>query len=218
MVKNASRLAALWLALAAAPAMAFDEGVDAGLTIERAHTDLDSGAELRISRITLSLAEEFQPWLTLGLYGGPLLLTERNNPATSGVELGGYHIGIAATGEIFRDSPIGLRTTLSYSYLRADDDNEADREIAISLYEARGELAAVARLDPFELQLGAYALDFDGDQTISGTTNSSVDLEADEPFGGFAQAELRVDATGTVGIRLDAGARRSVALTFARSF
>ncbi|HEX5515356.1 MAG TPA: hypothetical protein VFY81_13230, partial [Gammaproteobacteria bacterium] len=68
------------------------------------------------------------------------------------------------------------------------------------------------------LQLGGYALYIDGDQTSSGPTASSSNIKIDQPFGGFAQADFRVDWTGRISLRLEAGARQAASLTFARHF
>lgn len=217
MEKIASRTIALLLALAAAPAQAVFEGVDAGLIAERARLDLDDGVETRTSRITLFLAEPVRPWLTLGLHGGPVLLTQSDNPATAGLELTGYHIGVSARAEAFRTEPLGIVGGLVYTYQRTDRDETAG-DVVLTLHEARAELAGVARLASLQVQLGGYALHVDGEQTVSGSTPSSRTVEAEETFGGFLQTDFLVDATGRIGLRVEAGAREAIALTFARQF
>lgn len=215
-MKRASRLAALLL-LAAGQAPAFDQGVEAALSLSREHVDLDAGTETRLSRISLSLSEQVRPFLALGLHGGPLLLTQSGNPATAGMELAGYHAGVSARAELFRQSPVGLAAGLSYSYQRAEGDDD-DREVAVSLHEARGELAALLRLQSVQLQLGVYALQLEGDEIVAGTIASSTRLDADATAGGFLQADFLVDPTGRVGLRLDGGAKQAATLTFARRF
>lgn len=208
---------ALLLLLSSAPVLAFDEGVEAGLTIDRTHIDLDTGAELRITGATLFLTEELRPGFKLGLHGGPLLLSQNGNAETAGLEPTGFRIGVSAHGELFRQHRLGLAGTLSYSYLRAEDSDD-DRDLTISLHQARAELAGLLRLRSAQLQLGAYALHLDGDETLSGTLDRSRTLAAARDAGGFAQVDLWVDPTGRVSLRLDGGARQAVALSFARLF
>jgi hypothetical protein len=211
------RIAALLLAIATADAGAFDEGVEAGLSGERVRIDFDTGVETRTSRLSLFLSENVRPWLSFALHGGPLLLTQSGNPATRGLELSGYHLGVSARAEAFQHSAVGVVGSLHYSYQRADA-REDDREVTITLHEARGELGALLRLQSLQLQLGSYALYLDGDETVSGPTPGSAQLEADEQFGGFVQADFLPDPTGTVSLRLDTGAREAITLRFARRF
>jgi len=208
---------ALLLLLSSAPAPAFDEGVEAGLTIDRTHIDLDTGAELRITGATLFLTEELRPGFKLGLHGGALLLSQSGNAEAAGLEPTGFRLGVSAHGELFPQHRFGLAGTLSYSYLRAED-SDADRDLTIALHLARAELAGQLRLNGSRLQLGAYALHIDGDETLAGTPNRSRPLAADRGTGGFIQADLWVDPTGRVSLRLDGGARQAAALSFARLF
>ena len=217
MARSASLTLLLLSLLAVEPALALGEGVEAGLIVDRSHLDFRSGAETRTSRLTFFLAEEVQPWLSLNLNGGPVLLTQRGNPATAGMDLTGYHIGVGARAEWFRQQPLGLAAGVSYDYLRVDDELD-ERETTITLHEARGELAALVRTSFMQLQLGGYALYLDGDETTSGPVASSSDIEADKTFGGFAQADFRVDWTGRISLRLEAGASQAASLTFARRF
>lgn len=223
MARTASLALFLLPLLTASPAFALNERVEIGVMVDRSHLDLRSGAELRTSRLTFMLAEEVQPWLTLNLHGGPVLLTARNNPATAGMDLTGYHIGVGARAEWFRQHPLGLTAGASYNYQQVDDEIEIDsgggeRKTTITLHESRGELAALIRTPAVRLQLGGYALYLDGDQTTSGPTASSSDIKADQSFGGFAQADFRVDWTGRISLRLEAGTRQAASLTFARHF
>lgn len=216
MAKPASLLAGLLLFIAT-PALAWDEGLSVGLSFERSHLDLRSGAQARSTRLVLALAEEVQPWLRLQLHGGPVLLTQGGNPATAGMSFTGLHLGVGAQAEWFRQQPLGLAAAFNYSYQQVEDRLEA-RDANLSWHEAVAELAALVRFAPLQLRLGGYGLYLDGDETISGDLNRSSSLMADRPLGAFAQADFWVDWTGRISLRVDAGARQSVGLTFARQF
>lgn len=205
------------LALATSPALAFDDNVEAGLTIERTHLELRSGAELRTTRLNVFLIEQLHPSLALSLNGGPVLLTQHHNPDTAGMDLTGFHIGVAAHAEWFRQQPFGLAATVGYDYQYTDDRLD-DRKARLELHAAQVELAALARLPSTRFQLGVYALHLDGDETISGPINSNRAIKADRPFGGFLQADFQIDWTGRISLRVDGGSKQAVGLTFARQF
>lgn len=205
------------LALAATPALAFDDNIEAGLTIERMHLDLRSGAQLRATRLNVFLSEQLQPGITLSLKGGPVHLTQQHNPDTAGMDFTGFNIGVAAHTEWFRQQPFGLAANISYDYQYVDD-TQADRKAKLELHTAQTELTALARLPGARYQLGVYGIHLDGDETISGPSNSSRAIKADHPFGGFLQADFQVDWTGRISLRLDGGTRQAVGLTFSRQF
>ncbi|NLO78744.1 MAG: hypothetical protein GX093_00245 [Xanthomonadaceae bacterium] len=218
MAKPAERLlaAALLLGLAA-PVAAWEEGLTVGLSVERSHLELDSGAEARSTRLVLQLAEEVRPWLRLQLRGGPVLLTQSGNSATAGMDFTGYHLGLGAQAEWFRQQPLGLMAAVRYNYQEVDDELET-RKARLDWHEATAELAAVLRLQSVQLRLGGYGLHVDGDETVSGDLTRSSSLEAERHYGGFAQLDFWVDWTGSVSLRLEAGARQGAELVFARRF
>lgn len=210
--------ALIWaVILAAPPALAADDNIEAGLTVERSHLKTRSGTELRTSRLKIFLVEQLQPGLALSLHGGPVLLTPARNPDTAGMELSGFHVGVGAQAEWFRQQPFGLSAAFDYTYQQTDD-KQADRQAKISLHTAQAELAALARLPPARLQLGIYALHLDGDETISGPVHHSRSLKAKRSLGGFLQTDLQVDWSGRISLRLEGGAQQAVGLTFARYF
>lgn len=218
-VRNLQRalLAALLLPLLAAPAQAWDENLAVGLRFERSHLDLDSGAQARSSRLVLYLAEDASPWLRLYFHGGPVLLSLGGNPDTAGMSFTGYHLGVGAQAEWFRQQPLGLAAALRYGYQQVDDQLE-EREATLSWHEGIGELAALVRMDTMQFHLGGYALYVDGDETISGDLHRSNTFKADRSFGAFAQADLFIDWSGRISLRADSGPRQSISLIFARDF
>lgn len=211
------QLAATVCLLPIAPALAWDAGLAVGLGFERSHLDLASGAQARSSRLVLTLAEEVRPWLKLHLHGGPVLLTQGGNSATAGMSFTGYHLGLGAQAEWFRQQPLGLAAALRYSYQQVDDQLE-ERSARLDWHESSAELAARVRLDQLQLKLGGYGLYLDGDETLSGDLNRNSSLKARRNYGGFAQVDFWVDWTGSISLRVDAGARESVGLVFARQF
>jgi len=219
---TASRLLACTALLAATvPAAAqerFGEGLDVGLTVQRSEQDLGidgAGHETRISRLGLSIWESSLPWVQFGLQGGPIAVTQSGNPATAGMELTGYFVGIGARSKLYSDRLLDLDAEFGYTYYRADDSSDG-RETRLAWYEGRAQAAVTLKLDRLHLSSGAFGMYVDGDQTGDGLPTR--DLEQDEAFGGFLDVSFWVDADGRIQLRGEGGARNSLSLTFARRF
>lgn len=195
-------------------------GVEAGLSVDHARIELDlegRDVQMKVSRLGIAIWEGMNPRLRLGLEGGPLRVTQRDNPATSGMELTGHYIALSAAGRLLERGRFALGLAASLGYHRADDDH-GEQDIRLSWFDGRGELAITMDLTPLELSSGAYAYFIDGEETASGQLAHTLDFKAADTLGGFLSADYWVDATGRVSLRGDIGARRGVRLEFARRF
>lgn len=219
--KNARRAAAALLLLAALPARAdLWTGLEAGLAVDHVEIGLDldgRDVEMDVTRLGIAIWESAGPRLRLGLEGGPLRVTQSDNPATAGMDLTGHYLAFSATGRLFESERFALGIAASLGYHRAEDDR-GEQDTRLRWLDGRGELVATVSLLPLEISGGAYAYFIDGKETASGPMDHTLDFDAEDRLGGFVSADYWVDATGRVGLRADAGARQGFRLEFARRF
>ena len=213
------------LALTAAAASAdeprlTDAPLDFALYLNRAKTDLDYPGDrvsTRIDRIGIHWREQYQP-LWLGLMGGWSWVTQTQNPATAGLDLGGYHIGITFELELYSAESMRVELGGGYLYERVDEETDSDDiELAWHIPWAH----VIARWHPratWELYGGVRYDYVEGEQRLRGTVDSTTDIEHDAETAGIVGVKLTLNGNGYVALEGNDGATRSVALHFGRRY
>ena len=208
------------LLCAALPAQAeLVSGVEVGLNVQHQEIELDAegvAIDTDITRLGIAIWESAGP-VMLGLEGGPLRVTQNDNPATAGMDLTGQYIAVSAGGLLYTSERLDLGLSGSLGYNRADDDRDG-QDTRLRWYEGRAELKTTVKLFPVYLSGGGYAIYLDGKETASGPFSYTRDFESDGNAGGFLALDYWTDATGRISLRADAGARNGFELQFARRF
>lgn len=223
--RRASRLLATALAMAAMVASADEQRpteppLDVALYIGRAKTDLDyPGARVptRIDRIGIHWREQYQP-LWLGLMGGGSYATQTQHPATAGLELGGYHVGITFELEVYTTPTMRVAFGGGYLYERVDAETSGN-DVELAWHIPSAQLIARWRLAPTVELYGGARYDYvEGEERLRGATNSTLDIEHRAETTGIAGLRLDLDNTGYVMLEGNGGSTRGVALYFGRRY
>jgi len=218
-------LLAAGLALAASGAAAdeprlTDRPLDFSLYLNRARTDLDYPGDrvpTRIDRIGIHWREQYQP-LWLGLMGGWSYVTQTRHPATAGLELGGYHVGITFGLELYAAQPLRVAFEGGYLYERVDEATDAD-DIVLAWHIPWAQLLTEWRPVPAWEFYGGVRYDYvEGTQRLRGAVNSTTDIEHRAETAGIVGVKLRLNGDGYVALEGNDGATRSVALHFGRRY
>lgn len=219
---------ALALALFAGAAAADDRPdlysarpLDFSLQFSHHNVNLDySGLEVdsELDRITFAWRERFGERLQLGLAGGYAWVTQRNNPATAGRELDGYHAGFLLDLDLFRGERVDAFVNAAWLYQKVEDD-DGSQKVALTSREPSARLGArLALSENGRVYAGWRYGRIDGEQRLSGTLDETRTVKQTREAGGFAGLRLRVERDGYIGIAVESGSDRSVALYFGRHF
>ena len=212
--------------IAAVTAVAADEGhrlnppPEIALSINRSKTDLDYPADrvaTRIDRIGVHWREHYAP-LRLGLTGGYSYVTQTGHTATAGLELAGYHAGIAFEATLYATSAMRVILGGGYLYERVREETGGD-DVTLAWKIPSAELRAEWRWTPLlELYGGARYDYLKGEERLHGARRSTVDIEHRAETAAVAGLRLHLDDSGYVSLEANGGAVRGVTLCFGRQY
>jgi hypothetical protein len=176
------------------------------------HEDIN----MRLSRLGISYAEQFDHGLSLSLSGGALRASRRGEDSAAGMRFRGNYVDVGLRSALPVLGPVrfGLAAHLSYQWMK---DRDSTQRIEIEWLQA--DLAATARIalnDWISLYGGGrqYFLRIDQDTRGAG----EVEFEAARGAGGFAGLLFEAQPGGQVGLEVRRGASDGFALTFQQHF
>jgi hypothetical protein len=190
---------------AAGPPTALEGGssLDVGVHFSQLRNDFEyrSGEiPTRVEQISLSWREAFSPRVLLGLHGGYSFATQNDNPLTSGLELDGYHAGLAINVDLTPPSTsVRLLADATFTYQQVRHESSS-QTVEIDWHETRlGAWALFPLGASFQIVAAARYGWTDGQQRASGVVDSSNDFEQRQAgaVGGF---NLNDGQRGSVGI------------------
>lgn len=210
---------ALWPAAAQSEAY---RPLDFALVISENKTRLNHGStdvNTKIQRIGVAWQELYGERLRLGLLGGYSFVTQTGNPASAGLELDGYHAGIAFNADLIQRQRFTIFFAGAYVYERTKDERSAQSvDLSWSVPSAR--LGALVRLNEWVQLTGGMQYSYlEGRERVRGATNQTLDIDRRHETGWFVGLTLTVDANGGyVGISGQSGVERGGAIYFGRRF
>lgn len=139
-------------------------------------------------------------------------------PATAGINLDGFSLGIGFEGRypVISDN-VALVIAANYEYVDAGgrrEDQETDYEWW-SLYARAGLGLRAGRV---ELRGGATYRRLDGEERTRGDVNQTTNFEIDRKEAGFVELEFNVDPKGYIGLIVENGSTDQVNFYFRRFF
>lgn len=163
----------------------------------------------RVEHISLSWREAFTERLLLGLHGGYSFATQNDNLLTAGLELDGYHAGLALNFDLTPPSTavrVLADATFTYQHVRHESTPQT---VEIDWRESRlGFWASFPLGATFQVVAAARYGWTDGQQRASGIVNSSLDFEQRQAgaVGGFNVSDGQRGSIGILGFKgLDQG-------------
>jgi hypothetical protein len=182
--------------------------------LDTAGTKIDTSAD----RVGVTYRERYGARLQLGLLGGYTVLTQDNNPATSGRELNGYHAGFSLDLDLLQGERVDSFMSARWLYQKVDHDDGSQRVTIVTREPSFRIGAGLALGYGVRAYGGLRYTRIDGEQRLSGTLNDTSVFEATRKAGGFAGVELRLEGNGYVGVATESGTDRNVAIYFGRRF
>lgn len=168
--------------------------------------------------IGLTLREQVNPRLMLGMYGGYAYVIQTGNPVTAGIELDGYHAGFSLDGVLFESRNASLYYALDYTYQKVDDKTDT-QTVVLDWSEPQARLgASFALARGLRLYGGGGYGYIDGEERASGSVNHTIDFSRSSRAFGFLGLDLNVDPDGFVGVEAATGLVRRAEIYFKRRY
>jgi hypothetical protein len=213
-------LIALCLALIS-PVQAQGTGTDLEVFLKREVSDwrLEGGdrVETRLNRLGLQVSDHVTGGLWIGIHGGYVGMSQSGNPATQGMDLGGWFLGTSGRWGFLEAGPVALSLLGHYTYNDVDATLD-DQRTRYSWHHYGAGLESAFRLGAVRLRLGVDYSAVDGDEKASGSIQRTLSLSEDEAVTGRAALDLFVDPTGWISFQMESGGRRGAGIWFARRF
>lgn len=215
------RLLSLLLLLLPLHAAAYDDAL-IGLRLDWSQYDttLTMGGinrDTRIDHVALVLNEPSWQRFYGGLRLGYVDVSQADNPALAGFDLNGNSLGLRLGAFLIQNDRVKVFVQGDFDYLYAEDE-EDEQKAEFDWTETTLQIGASVKLGLFRLSAGAYRYNLDGEQTLSGATDSTTRFGEEESTGATAGIEFQVDPTGYIGIHTESGARDGTRITFIREF
>jgi len=173
--------------------------------------DLDS------SRLMLDFAEAANDWLYLGFAAGLAFDQMTTEPLVTDSDPVGYAFGVFTGARFLEMGPFALMAEARYQ--RVFNEGTGSVSITTLKYsETGGRFGAAFRWEKVELQAGAYTLRVAGDIESTGTVAGTATFEEVEQGGAYGAVRLKIDGGYVLGLRIESGARETLAFTFSTRF
>jgi hypothetical protein len=173
--------------------------------------------ETRANRLGLRIRDRVSEGLWVGIHGGYLWMNQSGNPATSGMDLSGWHLGTSARWRFLQVGVVSANLLGHYTYNEAEDSLD-DQTTRYSWHEYGAGVESAMRWESVQLRFGADYTMLDGDERARGPIRHTRSLSEDEAVTLRAALDLLTDATGRITFQVETGARRGVGVWFARQF
>lgn len=192
---------------------------DFSLSLSKSDVDLQNDGNNHLAaldRISITVFTLVEPHVQFGFITGSSSLTLDNDPVTAGINLGGYHAGLAMRSYINNNPQIGFHA--NYLYQETKDETE-DQTVTLSWHEwTAGISGRIILGQQLELSAGWSYHDVDARLRASGTIQQTKNLALESSSQGQMGIAWRVSSGGRVGLTIQDGSYQQIEFRFSREF
>lgn len=207
--------------LLAFPAVACAQGFGSALDFSRARTSFNIDGQSYGTHITEAGVEFGHYWyhhfLDLSIRGGYLGVTQDSNPDLTGLNLGGYYVGLAGTSFFPVKHNFGFTVGLGATYHRVSD-SVTNEQYRLHWFGWVSRAGAWYRLGVARFSAGFYYRHFQGSELLSGKTNITQSVEGRSRSGLYGGLSFYTGRRGRVALFVDTGSYQAIMLSFRYGF
>lgn len=198
-----------------------DRNLDVAVTIANSEINLAFGGvrrETSLDSLELRWYESLLSHLDGGVSLGYIDSRQASNPIAAGQATSGEYLEIGLRAYYYRGEILNLSSDLTYRYSQtrnrqlAQDINWTWHQATVSL---QGGLQAGQFLEFF---VGVSVTAIDGQETASGAISQILDFREERSLSGQLGAQIILDHTGHIGIKIGTGSLRGGQIYFQRWF
>lgn len=207
------------ISAATSPYSGFSSPIDFSLSLINSDIDLqsqDATVPVSLERISISIYTIEEPWAQLGFITGSSYLSTRDDPVTAGMNLSGYHAGLALRSTFGNNPVIGFHANYLYQETK---DELANQAVTLSWHEwtvgLTGKIILGQRLG---LSAGWNYHALKARRRASGDINDTQSMDLDSGAHSLLELEWIVQPGGRVGLILQSGNDQRTEFRFAQTF
>jgi hypothetical protein len=198
-----------------------EETIGVAFVIEKQEIDLDFAGSTRETDFD-SLQLHWYTGLMSHLDGSFVLgfidTSQSSNPFPEGQNTSGNFLEVGLRAYYYRGEKFNLSSGFYYRYVDTSHSG-ASQDINWRWHHGSVDVRAQIQLGNYlELLAGASAIFIDGEERASGTVTQLIDFKEKDSLSEYAGAQIILDRTGRIGIKIDTGSLRGGQIYFARWF
>jgi len=197
----------------------YDYPIDFALTFSSSDIDLREGSthyDVDMKRINVSAFALENSNFQLGFNAGYNYLSLDNDALLAGINLDGYHAGLALRGHYGKDPQLGFQA--DYRYQETRDDTET-QSTTFNWNEWTMAVSGKVKLaQQLRLMLGVAYSEIDARRNTRGDIDDTLDMRLDSATQTQLELEWLIETGGRVSIALQSGAYQNLAFKFAQRF
>jgi len=172
--------------------------------------------DVSLDRISIEIFTLIEPQIQFGFISGSSNLSFDNDPASTGINLNGYHAGLAMRSTAGDNPQIGFHATYIYQQTK---NKTARQTVALDWHEwAASIFGKITLAQRLELNIGWAYYDVDARHRATGDINRIQNLK----LASGSQERLEIAwldrSNGRVGLTLQRGSYQQVVFRFSRKF
>lgn len=176
--------------------------------------------EFDVGTLGLDFSEMGNSWFYGGVRLGIAFLDAENEPLIADDGIPGYSFGVfGGIHKRYFDDKLGVNAEAWYARTWVSGDIGATTDsTSVRLGEGSLRLGLSYRFESLQLSAGAYSSNVVGEVERTGVINGIADIEDTESTGAYAGLDIKLDGGFALGLRVESGARETMALTFSTGF
>lgn len=176
--------------------------------------------EFNTGTLGLDYSEMGNRWFYGGLRLGLVFLDAETEPLIAESSIPGYVFGVfGGIHKRFFDDRLGVNAEGSYTRSWVSGDIGATTDsTSVRLGEGSLRFGLSYRFSQLQLSAGAYSSNVVGEVERTGVINGIASIEDTEQTGAYAGLDIKLDGGFALGLRVESGARETMALTFSTGF
>jgi hypothetical protein len=192
---------------------------DFALQVSNTHIDLDyegTSHDTQVERVAIHVFDTRSPTLEYGFIMGSSRVSVADDPYLAGIDLDGYHTGLALHSHLGRNPQLSLQGQYLYQEVSNVSGDQKSR-LTWHEWQAGGRLSL--RLGhSLVMSAGLEHKGIDASQRLQGDVSLTQPIKARGGSRYIAGLTLLVDNSGRVGLYLERGVTKGFELSFARGF
>lgn len=191
---------------------------DFSLSFSNSDIDLRTGNrkyQVSLDRIGILVFTRIEPHLQLGFITGSSNLSLDNDPPTAGMNLTGYHAGLAMRSAFGSNPQIGLQADYIYQETKDEMNGQAT---TLNWYEWSAGVFGKIILGQLVISTGWTLQEVDARRRATGNINDTQSLKLKSDSQGQLGIAWLVSSGGSVSLMLQRGSYQRVEFQFSREF
>ena len=190
------------------------------ISATESEVDYDKGnndSPLQWLEVGISAAEHVLPGIKMRLHGSVLQADQEDRPASVGLDLSGYSIGLGVEGELNLSNHIAIEAMTDLTFYSVSDEID-DYRVELEWLHLALKVGGSIRTDHFAFNAGYHFQKIKGEEEVKTGSRSEIDFEESDTNSAYLGITFRPEPTAYITLTAYAGAMKKIELILQRKF